>query len=279
MRFTCLYFASLLLLLALPLSAGAETAGLTFGIFPNLPAPKIAALYQPMAAYLTQQTGIPIRLASAKDFRAFYQATHAQQFDFIVTAPNLASLAMTESNYQPLAHYTNSVAGLLVSKRKVGIETPLDCRNKRIALTDPLTIVNQLGISYLKSEGMQAETDYQSVIFNNHTNAALAVMVGKADCAIIGNLPYSQMADEIQQTLHIIGHTKGIASQFFMGAPKLDQTTSNRIRAALIRYSSTQEGIRFAAKQLHGPIIAADAQDLASTLPYATITKALLAKP
>jgi ABC-type phosphate/phosphonate transport system substrate-binding protein len=279
MRFKRSYFASLLLLLALPLSAGAETAGLTFGIFPNLPAPKIVALYQPLAAYLTQQTGIPIRLTSAKGFREFYQATHAQQFDFIVTAPNLASLAMTESGYQPLARYSVAVAGLLISKRNTKIETPLDCRNKTIAFTDPLTIVNQLGANYLKSVGLQAGTDYHPVIFNNHTNAALAVMVDKADCAIVGNLPYSQMANEVQQTLHIIGHTKGIASQFFMAAPKLDKTTSQAIRAALIRYASTPEGISFAAKQLHGPIIAADAQDLAPTLPYATITKALLAKP
>ncbi len=279
MNVTRHYFGCLLILLALPLAALAETHSITLGVFPNLPAQKIVSIYQPLAAYLTKQTGIPVRLASAKDFREFYQATRTQQFDFIVTAPNLAWLAMAESNYQPLARYSNPVAGVLLSKRNANIETPLDCRNKKIALTDPLSIVYQLGLSYLQSEGLQAGSDYQPIALNNHTNAALAVMVGKADCAIVGNLPYSQMTDEIQQTLHIIGHTKGIASQFFMSSPKLDKATSTRIRSALISYSQTPEGISFAAKQLHGPIIAANAQDLAPTKPYALITKALLDKP
>ena len=279
MNITRHYFGCLLILLGLPLAALAETHSITLGIFPNLPAQKIVTLYQPLAVYLTKQMGIPVRLASAKDFRAFYQATRTQQFDFIVTGPNLAWLAMTEANYQPLARYSNPVAGVLLSKRNANIETALDCRNKKIAFTDPLSIVHQLGIKYLQSEGLQAGSDYQPIVLNNHTNAALAVVLGKADCAIIGNLPYSQVSDEIQQTLHIIGQTQGIASQFFMSSSKLDKTTSSRIRAALINYSQTPEGVSFAAKQLHGSIVAANIEDLAPTKPYALITKALLDKP
>lgn len=279
MNVTRHYFGCLLILLALPVAALAETHSIILGIFPNLPAQRIVTIYQPLAAYLTKQTGIPVRLASAKGFREFYQATRTQQFDFIVTGPNLAWLAMTESNYQPLARYSKPVAGVLLSKRNAKIETPLDCRNKKIALTDPLSIVHQLGVSYLQSEGLQAGADYQPIVLNNHTNAALAVVVGKADCAIIGNLPYSQMTNEIQQTLHIIGQTKGIASQFFMISPKLDKATSTRIRSTLINFSQTPEGVSFTVKQLHGPIVAANTQDLAPTKPYALITKALLDKP
>ncbi|MFA5170631.1 MAG: phosphate/phosphite/phosphonate ABC transporter substrate-binding protein [Sulfuriferula sp.] len=279
MNVTRHYFGCLLILLALPLAALAETHSITLGVFPNLPAQKIVTLYQPLAVYLTKQTGVPVRLASAKDFREFYQATRTQQFDFIVTGPNLAWLAMTEANYQPMARYSNPVAGVLLSKRNAKIETPLDCRNKKIAFTDPLSIVYQLGVVYLQSEGLQAGPDYQPIVLSNHTNAALAIVVGKADCAIVGNLPYSQMTDEIQHTLHIIGQTKGIASQFFMSAPKLDKAISSRIRTALLNYSQTPEGISFAAKQLHGPIVAANIQDLAPTKPYALITKTLLDKP
>ncbi|BBP02424.1 phosphate/phosphite/phosphonate ABC transporter substrate-binding protein [Sulfuriferula nivalis] len=279
MNFTRTFFFSLLLFLSLPLTAWAQTRSLTLGIFPNLPAHKLVTIYQPLAIYLTQQIGIPVRLSSAKDFREFYQATRDQKFDFIITAPNLAGLAMTESNYQPLARYTNAVAGLLVSKRNTHIESSADCRHKIIALTDPLTIVHQLGTSYLLSQGLQEGVDYQSIVLNNHTNAALAVMVNKADCAIIGNLPYSQMAEDIQQTLHVIGQTKAVASQFFMSAPKLDKTTSASLRKALLNFSNTPEGVNFAANQRLGAIVMANGQDLAPTQPYAVITQSLLAQP
>jgi ABC-type phosphate/phosphonate transport system substrate-binding protein len=279
MNFTRTLFFSLLLPLALPLTSWAQASSLTLGIFPNLPAHKLVAIYQPLAIYLTQQIGISVRLASAKNFREFYQATRDQKFDFIITAPNLAGLAMTESNYQPLARYTNAVAGLLVSKRNAGIESPAACRNKTIALTDPLTIVHQLGTSYLLSQGLQAGIDYKTIILNNHTNAALAVMINKADCAIIGNLPYSQMADDIQQTLHVIGQTSAVASQLFMSAPTLDKTTSASLRKALLSFSNTPEGVDFAANQRLGAIIVANKQDLAPTQSYAITTQSLLAQP
>lgn len=274
MNLTRRRLSNLLLLSALPMPALANSRNLTIGLFPNLPANKLATIYQPLATYLTQQLGCRIRLASAKDFRSFYQATRDKQFDLIVTAPNLAWLAMTESKYQPLASYTNRVSGVLVSKRGVHLDSLSSCRSKTIALTDPLSIVRQLGVSYLQSQGLQADVDYQITSHNNHTNAALAVLLGKADCAVVGKLPFSQMSDDIQNTLQIIAQTNEVTSQFIMSSPDLTDTV--KLRAALLSFARTPAGLAFVTEQHLGGIVPASPKDVAPAKPYALITQALL---
>ncbi|MEQ1667300.1 MAG: phosphate/phosphite/phosphonate ABC transporter substrate-binding protein [Sulfuriferula sp.] len=274
MNLTRRRLCNLLLLSALPMPALANSCSLTIGLFPNLPANKLATIYQPLATYLTQQLDCRVRLASAKDFRSFYQATRDKQFDLIVTAPNLAWLAMTESRYQPLASYTNRVSGVLVSKRGVHLDSLSSCRSKTIAFTDPLTIVSQLGLSYLQSHGLHADIDYQLTTYNNHTNAALAVVLGKADCAMIGKLPYSQMPTDIQHNLQIIAKTNEVTSQFIMGNPDLPDTA--RLRAALLGFAQTPAGLTFITEQHLGGIVPASPKDVAPAKPYALITQALL---
>lgn len=274
MNLTRRRLSNLLLLSALPMPALANSRNLTIGLFPNLPANKLATIYQPLATYLTQQLNCRIRLASAKDFRSFYQATRDKQFDLIVTAPNLAWLAMTESKYQPLASYINRVSGVLVSKRGVRLDSLSSCHSKTIAFTDPLTIVHQLGVSYLQSQGLQADVDYQITSYNNHTNAALAVLLGKADCAVIGKLPFSQMSADIQNTLQIIAQTNEVTSQFIMSSPDLTDTV--RLRAALLSFARTPAGLTFVTEQHLGGIVPASPKDVAPAKPYALITQALL---
>ena len=274
MNLTRRRLSGLLLLSALPVSALANVRNLTMGLFPNLPADKLISIYQPLAAYLKQQLNCHIRLASAKDFRSFYQATRNKQFDLIVTAPHFAWLAMTESGYQPLASYVHRVAGVFVSRRVSRIINLSSCRNKTIAFTDPLTIVSQLGIRYLQSQGMQADIDYHVTTYNNHANAALAVMLGKADCAVIGRIPYSQMSADIKKTLRVIARTNEAPSQFIMSNPDLRSTAD--IRGALLNFAKTPTGIAFINEQYIGGIISAHPDDVAPAKPYALITQRLL---
>ena len=274
MNLTRRRLSGLLLLSALPVPALANVRNLTIGLFPNLPADKLISIYQPLAVYLKQQLNCHIRLASAKDFRSFYQATRNKQFDLIVTAPNLAWLAMTESRYQPLASYVHRVAGIFVSRRTTRIVNVSSCRNKTIAFTDPLTIVSQLGISYLRSQGLQADVDYHVTTYNNHANAALAVMLGKADCAVIGRIPFNQMSADIKNTLRVIAQTNEAPSQFIMSNPDLTSTAD--IRAALLSFAKTPAGLAFINEQYVGGIISAHPEDVAPAKPYALMTQHLL---
>lgn len=267
-----------LALIGLPVAGRAEPAILTIGLFPNLPARKLVELYQPLANYLAQQLNCQVRLFSAKDFRTFYQATRDNQFDVVVTAPHLAWLAMVESGYRPLVTFTNPVSGVVIVKRDADIANPGSCRGKTVAMVDPLSMVSQLGLTYFKSTGLAANVDYQVVTYNNHANAALAVLIDKVDCAVIGKLPFQQMTSEMQSKLRIIGETPSVPSQFVMANARLAVALCERIRAALEMFSRSPSGAVFMQALHAGTIVAAESSALAPIEPYALVTRSLLSR-
>ena len=61
-------------LAALPIRAQAEAPVLSLGLFPNLPAHRLVEIYQPLADYLSAQTGYTVKLVSSKDFITFYKS-------------------------------------------------------------------------------------------------------------------------------------------------------------------------------------------------------------
>ncbi len=264
------------LLTALPSAAQAESTILTIGLLPYLPARELLELYQPLATFLKHQLGVQVKLFSAKNFREFYQATLNNQFDVVVTAPNLAWLAMSESGYRPIARFINQIKGVVITKRSNNIIDPENCRGKIIATADSLSIVNQLGIAYLKSFGLTANVDYQIVAFNNHTNAAWAVMIDKVDCAVVAQLPFQQMSAKAHAQLRVFGETASVPSQFIMANSHLSAELSDQLLTSLIEFNHAQTGETFLHSYHAGEIAAAEPSALSPLQPYALTTKSLL---
>lgn len=257
--------------------ARAASDTLTLGLFPHLPAPKLLDMYQPLANYLAQRLNRAVRLFSARDYRTFYQNTHDYQFDLVVTPANLAWLSLVESGYRPLVTFTNQVAGVLIVKHNATIVDAYGCAGKSIAMIDPLSIVSQLGLIYLKSHyKMAANTDYRLATYNNHTNAALDVMLGKADCAMIGEVPFRQLAKEIRTKLRVIAQTEDVPSQFIMANPHLSSSLVDQIRNTLLAFNHTEAMNTFMDAHHVGSMIAAQPTALESIKPYALATRAML---
>ena len=124
--------------------------------------------------------------------------------------------------------------------------------------------------------GLTDNIDYQSIIYNNHANAALAVMIGNADCAVIGKLPFDQMVAELHTKLRVIGETQHVPSQFMMVNARLPVTLIERLRTVLLAFNHTTVGINMI--QLHhlGTIIAASDEQLEAIKPYAQATQSIL---
>lgn len=261
------------MLAAWPMMGRAASATLTIGLFPNLPAHRLIELYQPLANYLAQQLNCPVRLFSAKDFRSFYEATRNNQFDVVVTAPHLAWLAMVESGWRPLTTFTRSVTGVVVVRRNSNVIIPSNCRGKVVAMVDPLTIVSQLGLGYFKSSGLTANVDYRLTNYRNHADVALAVMLDKADCGVVGKLPFQQMVVEVSNKLRVIGETQSEPSQFVMTNPHVSPALFERMRTALIQFNHVPSGVAFIQQQQVGAIIVAESKALTAVAPYARATQ------
>lgn len=267
---------ALILCCSLPLGARAATTPLVIGLFPNLSPQRQFRLYQLLAEYLRQRLARPVQLYTAKNPRAFVEATQHGDFDIVLTPPHLAWMAEHEAGYRPLATYASTIRGLLVVALSSGLHSATELRGRTIAIPDPLAIVTMLGVAYLQEAGLRRDMDYHFLSWGSHNNAALAVINGEAPAAILGALSFGQMPETVRSKLRIIGETPEVKSFFFMANPRLTPATVQAVQDALLAFGATPQGRLFLDRSHFGRILPADPHGLTAMARYGAETQRLL---
>jgi phosphonate transport system substrate-binding protein len=235
------------LLLLSPLAAAATDGvsdTLRVGLFPNLTPVTLITAYQPVRLYLEKAMSRPVTVLTAPDFRTFVERTQSGAYDIVLTAPHLARLAELEGGYEPVAIYGSRLQALILIARNSPITKLEDLRGKKVAMPDPLALVNMLGGEMLRKAGV-AETEYVWVNAHSHNGAALAVLREDAQAAVIGSVPYAQLAEGIRKDLRLLASSKTITNQCWLVSKRIDADQRLSIQDALLRFSDTPAGRRF----------------------------------
>ncbi len=263
----------------LPLSARATSPPLIIGLYPNLSAQRLFRLYQPLGNYLQQQLARQVQLYSAKNPRAFVEATRHDDFDIVLTPPHMAWLAEHEANYRPLATYAATIQGVLIVAASSGLSSPAELRNREIAIPDPLAFTTILGTLYLQKAGLRRGADYHFLNRDTHNNAALAVINGDAPAAIVNILFFNQLPEKVRDKLRIIGTTPAVKSFFFMANPRVPAATIQAAQDALLGFGSVPHGRIFLEHSHFSSILPADTHSLSEMAHYGAEVQRLLKEP
>ncbi|MHB1175727.1 MAG: phosphate/phosphite/phosphonate ABC transporter substrate-binding protein [Sulfuriferula sp.] len=264
---------------SLPLGARATALPLIIGLYPNLSSQRLFRLYQPLGNYLQQQLARPVQIYTAKNPRAFVDATRHGDFDIVLTPPHMAWLAELEANYRPLATYAATIQGVLIVAASSGLSSPAELRNTDIAIPDPLAFTTILGTVYLQQAGLRRGADYHFLNRGTHNNAALAVINGEVSAAIVNILFFNQLPEKMRGKLRIIGATPAVKSFFFMANPRLQAATIQAAQDALLGFGSAPHGRLFLDHSHFGRILPADDHSLAEMAHYGAEAQRLLKEP
>lgn len=241
---------------------------LALGIFPNLSARAIVALYQPLQANLEKSLQQRVQTYSAPDFKSFVKRTFRREYDVIVIAPHLARLAQTEAGFIPLFRYSQELHAMVVAAKSSEIRTVDELRGKTVALPDRLAVMPVLGLRLLHNRGL-SDDDFRIYPAASHSNAALSVQRGEAQAAIIGSVPYAQLPQELRSGLRIIATSESIPNQFILANPNLAPARIEAIRKALLDFAASPEGRLFFENNGFGGLKPASEADLKKMEPYA----------
>lgn len=260
---------TLCLLLSTAVYAGdGRDETLALGIFPNLSARAIVALYQPLQANLEKSLQQRVQTYSAPDFKSFVERTFRREYDVIVIAPHLARLVQTEAGFVPLFRYSQELHAMVVAAKSSEIRTVEELRGKTVALPDRLAVMPVLGLRLLRNRGL-ADSDFRIYPAASHSNAALSVQRGEAQAAIIGSVPYAQLPQELRSGLRIIAASESIPNQFILANPNLAPARIEAIRKALLDFAASAEGRQFFENNGFGGLKPASEADLKKMEPYA----------
>lgn len=256
-----------LLALCLASMSAADAEGvrpdeLTFGIVPSFSTRVLFAKYQPLRLYLERRLGQPVRLYTATDFKTFYIKTRDKQYDLVFIAPHMARLAQRQANMVPLARYTQNVRPIVAVPKDSTITTAEGLRGKSIAMIDPWALATLVGVSWLRTHGLEPGRDYRLVNATSHDSAIRSFSKGDNAAAFVLRQGLQQLPTELRDSVKITADMGEWPGAMFMASPNLSSAQIAKLKVALLEFTATKEGELFVKQNGFAGIIPVTQADM-----------------
>lgn len=226
-------------------AAGAADTPLTFGLFPYVSRGQLVQLHSPLKTYLEARLQRPVDLVTAPDFVQFMERTRRGDYDIILTAPHMGRLAEKRDGYQRLLMTGHQVQGVFLVRRDSGLRRLQDLRGKTIMIAQPISIIHQLALAHLESNGLVPGRDVSIVDTRTHNNALYAPARGEADASVTGILLWINAEPWLREVQVEIDRTSAVPGFLLMAHKRLDRDLVQTLRRSLLEFGSTPEGAAY----------------------------------
>jgi len=231
----------ILLLVFNPIIAKAEPV-LSFGIVPQQSASKLAKSWNPILSYLSQQSGIKIRFATAPDIPTFEKRLTAGEYDLAYMNPYHYVVFHEEPGYQAISKAKDKrIKGIIVSAKNTKYSKLKDLNNRTLAFPAPA--------AFAASILTQADLALSEVMFipkyvSSHDSVYLSVAKGiyPAGGGVVRT--FKSIAPELQEKLQILWTTKGYTPHAIATHPRVTQDDVEKIQQAIISMGQHEEGLK-----------------------------------
>lgn len=246
----------LILLLVFPGIFALHTDGyaaeknLILGVFPRHNAKMTMHDFQPLADYLTKVLKRRVKLETTADFDSFwkgvttlrYDIVHFNQYHYIRSHKKLGYnvVAMNEEfGY-------STIAGAIVVNRDEDDKSLTDLKGRKIIFGGgPKAMMSYIVPIYLLGKAGLPRNDYTALFAKTPLNAALAVCVGQAAAAGVGDRILEQSAMQAKcdtSKLRYLAVSEQLAHLPWAVKGSLPQSLQHKIQTLLVKLSSSTQG-------------------------------------
>lgn len=258
--FLTLVFA---LILQGPSAAGEPAAGttLTVGIVPYMSTGILLRTHAPLAKGLEESLQRPVIIRTAPDYQSFFQRLREGAYDVVITPPHYGWLAIRDHGFRPLLVHREPIRGILISAASKPIHAAADLQGENIAITDRSALMAILGTLTLADEGLIEHRDYQFISTVSHSSAIQNAVSGKTRAALVNATSLLLSPPEVRKRTQVWRELVVFPGQFYIAHPRLGESGSKAILAALLAFERTAAGQDFFTSTGQGGFRAISADD------------------
>jgi phosphonate transport system substrate-binding protein len=214
---------------------------LQFGIMPSQSALTLMRAYAPLKSYLEHTLKREIIISTAPSFPEFLRRTSTNEYDFVLTSPHFAKLAEDQHGWIRLARAQGTQRGVFLVEKTSAHQKITDLDGKALAIRDNLALVTLLGEQDLPGKGSPSGRSNISFINSpSYTSAALSVIRGTADAALISEVAFNKLPAADKNHLRVLAHTKTAPNLMLMGNPRLGENDIVHLRETLLHFDNDQ---------------------------------------
>lgn len=231
--------------LAAPARARAQARPLQVGVVPNVNARLILTNYQPFRDQLQRALNRPVEIATAPDFRAFYERMTAGDYDFSISPANLARVAELDHGLVPFAIYEPGIPGCLVMWKDRPVRDVAELRSKTLALSNPQSLVALKGFAWLEARGLVRERDYRTIHARNDESLAQLLSTGEAPLAMMSRGELMAVHSDLRARLEELAEFARVPGFVLLTARALPAADAQALRASVLALPQSEDGREF----------------------------------
>ncbi len=219
------------------------SAEIRFGVLPRLSTMELHAMFNPLAEYLTRETGEKVSLVIPRDFQAFKRGVQSGQIDLGFANSLIYVQLNTGRNLEPLAVASEPGSGtrfrgIIIARKESSISSVLDLRGKKLSFVDRDSAAGYMfQMLLLRKAGLDIQRDFTVLPFaRKHDNVTMAVFTGAADAGGIREGDLDKMAGSVDLgRIKIVGYTDYFPNWPVFSTSRLSHGAKVRIKAALLK--------------------------------------------
>lgn len=232
-------------LLSVP--AGAQTAAPSFaiGVLPNVSARIILSSYQPMREHFERELQQRVEIVTAADLRSFTERTIKGDYQVAVIAANLGRVVQVDAGWELLAVYEPRIPALVVSGADNLDPSPAQLRGKSLAMANPQSLVALVALDWLRSQGLEPERDFRTVLAANDDSLGAVLRSGEAPWAIMSLGEFRAKPEAMRNSLRIVREVAKVPGFFVMANPRLPAAQRQKLKSLFLNFPQTEDGRKF----------------------------------
>ncbi|NOZ25240.1 MAG: phosphate/phosphite/phosphonate ABC transporter substrate-binding protein [Nitrospirae bacterium] len=263
---------SCFVLLSLSTRTDADDMELLIGLIPEQNIFKQIERYKPLAAYLSERTGIRVRLTILSRYGDIIDRFVQRGLDGAFFGDLTGALAIEKLDIEPLVRPVNMNGstysyGYIIVRKDSGIRSVADMKGKVLAFVDRATVTGYLfPLSYFRSHGVANLEGYFSEYYftGSHDSSVYAVLDGRADIGCIKNTIFNNLVSRdptIKEEIRIIAKSPLMPESTLCLRRDLPEGIKKMIKEVLLTMDRDREGRRILAKLHAQRFIEASVED------------------
>lgn len=241
-----LFMAGLAGLLALPVLNAHAAERLTLGINTGMASADnqldLREKYRPLANYLSDITGRPVRLEVSQNLDSTERRLQRDAYDLFLGPPQTIAQAMKDADYVPLVRYSGKIRSAFVVMESGGINRLSDARGKKIGLPEDSSLPSYLAFAKLRFSRIKPAEYFTEVYHLKFQDAVMdALKIGRVDIAVATS-GYAKKWVQDNPGSKIIDETYEVPHFALAASPALSEAEQQKIRRALIEAQDSEKG-------------------------------------
>ncbi len=208
-------------------------SGIVLAVQPIMPETQTRQAYQPLADYLRQVTGEPVKLVTTPNFLVYWELMKRNKWDLVLDAAHFTDYRNDKTGYKVIAKLPDTVSYTLAANPDLMILEANELIGKRIA-TLPSPGLGAVRLQEIFDNPMRQPELIQA---EDADDAARKVLSGKADAAMIPTRLLS-----LYPALVPVVTTKPVPAPAISVAPTLRPEVQAKIRQAMVEATRTDQG-------------------------------------